>query len=398
VTLGRCAKVGAMRYLALAAILLAAAPVPSHSRYLVSWGMESRVFPGDGIGHDFIAVFDIGDQANFGRLVAMLPVETRAQMAHHTNSTMPPNHLVFANDFMADRSYIFDLNDPLKPRVAASFTDAGPYSHPHSFAYLSSGNVLAAFQLKGADAPGGLVELDSKGNAIRASGASDVGVDPNVRPYSVLAIEALDRVVTTTAPMTPLETREPTHSVQVWRLSDLKLLKTVMLPEPKPYAVARDYTDDAALLSDGKTVLVKTSRCGLFALNDLTEENPSAQFVYDYGGRGCDGVPFVVGNYYVQATKTEHSIVALDVRDPSHPVEAGRLYLGPAALPHWLSLEPGTNRFVITGYGSIRTSIHFATIDLHTGALALEPYSIDFNRKWPDGWDGPAIPHGTVFY
>jgi hypothetical protein len=360
--------------------------------------MESKVFPGDRAGRDFIAVFDIGDPADFGRLVAMLPVETPAQMAHHTNALMPPNHLLFANDFMADRSYVFDLNDPLKPRVAASFSDAGTYSHPHSFEYLSNGHVLATFQLKGADAPGGLVELDAKGNAIRASDASDSRVDPYVRPYSVLAIEGLNRVVTTTAPMTPLTTLAPTHSIQLWRLSDLKLLKTVVLPEPKPFSVARDYTDDATLLADGKTVLVKTSRCGLFALNGLGEENPSAQFVYDYGGRSCDGVPFAIGNYYVQATKTEHSVVALDVRDPAHPVEAGRLYLGPAALPHWLSLEPGTNRFVITGFGSIRTSIHFGTIDLTTGRLALEPYSIDFNRKWPDGWDGPAIPHGTIFY
>ena len=386
-----------MRYLALAAVLLAAAPASPHSRYLVSWAMESKVFPGDGLGHDFIAVFDIGNPADFGRLVAMLPVETRAQMAHHTNSVMPPNRLLFANDFMANRSYVFDLNDPLKPKIAASFTDAGPYSHPHSFQYLSNGRVLATFQLKGADAPGGLAELDTKGRVIRTSDAS-AAADPYVRPYSVLAIEALDRVVTTTSPMTPLTTREPTHSVQVWRLSDLKLLKTIVLPEPKPYAVARDYTDDATLLLDGKAVLVKTSRCGLFALSDLAGENPSAQFVYDYGGRGCDGVPFAIGNYYVQPAKTAHCIVALDVRDPSHPVEAGRLYLGPAALPHWLSREPGTNRFVITGFGSLRTSIHFATIDEQTGALALEPYSIDFNRKWPDGWDGPAIPHGTIFY
>ncbi|MBV8654966.1 MAG: hypothetical protein JO160_02905 [Candidatus Eremiobacteraeota bacterium] len=386
-----------MRYLALAAVLLAAAPAAPQSRYLVSWAMESKVFPGDGAGHDFIAVFDIGDPADFGHLVAMLPVETRSQMAHHTNSTMPSNHLLFANDFMADRSYVFDLNDPIKPRVSASFTDAGGYSHPHSFEYLPNGHVLATFQIKGADASGGLVELDSKGNVIRTSDATNVA-DPYVRPYSVLAIEAQDRVVTTTSPMTPLTTREPSHSVQVWRLSDLKLLKTVMLPEPKPYEVARDYTDDATLLSDGKTVLVKTSRCGLFALSDLAGPNPNAQFIYDYGGRGCDGVPFAIGNYYVQPTKTEHSIVALDVRDPLHPIEAGRLYLGPAALPHWLSREPGTNRFVITGYGSIRTSIHFATIDVETGALTLAPYSIDFNRKWPDGWDGAAIPHGTVFY
>jgi hypothetical protein len=299
---------------------------------------------------------------------------------------------------MADRTYVFDVKDPLKPRIAASFTDAGPYSHPHSFVYLPNGHVLATFQLKGTDASGGLVELDTKGHVVRASDAADAAVDPYVRPYSVLAIEALDRVVTTTASMTPLTTAQPTHSVQVWRLSDLKLLKTIVLPEPKPYVIARDETDDATLLSDNKTVLVKTSRCGLFALNDLAGANPSAQFVYDYGGRACDGVPFAIGNYYVQPTKSEHSIVALDVRDPLHPVEAGHLYLGPTALPHWLSPEPGSNRFVITGFGSIRTSIHFATIDLTTGALALEPYSIDFNRKWPDGWDGPAIPHGTVFF
>jgi hypothetical protein len=386
-----------MRYLALALVLLAAAPA-GPSKYVVSWGMESKVFPGNGAGHDFIAVFDIGDPANFGRLVAMLPVDTRSQLAHHTNATMPPNHMLFAGDFIADRSYVFDLNDPLKPKVAASFTDAGPYSHPHSFAYLSNGNVLATYQIKGTVEPGGLVELNDKGNVVRASGAWDPGADPYVRPYSVLPIESLDRAVTTSSPMPPLTTKQSSKFVQIWRLSDLKLLKSVELPEPKPYAVARDFTDDAVLLSDGKTVLVKTARCGLFALSDLTAANPSAQFVYDFGGRACDGVPFVTGNFYVQATRSEHSIVALDVRDPMHPVEAGRLYLGPAALPHWLSLESGANRFVITGFGSLRTSIHFATIDPQTGALALDPYSIDFNRKWPDGWDGPAIPHGTIFY
>jgi hypothetical protein len=30
--------------------------------------------------------------------------------------------------------------------------------------------------------------------------------------------------------------------------------------------------------------------------------------------------------------------------------------------------------------------------------LALAPSSIDFDRKWPDGWDGPAIRHGTISY
>jgi hypothetical protein len=386
-----------VRYLALALVLVATAPVPQ-SRYLVSWAMESKVFPGDRQGHDFIAVFDIGNPESFGRLVAMLPVETRSQMAHHTNPTMPPNHLLFANDFMADQSYVFDLTDPLKPHVAATFTDAGPYSHPHSFAALSNGNVLATYQIKGSAEPGGLVELDSKGRVVKASGASDPNADSYVRPYSVLPVEGLDRVVTTSAPMPPVTTKLPSNFIQIWRLSDLKLLKSVELPEPNPYPVARDYTDDAVLLSDGKTVLVKTARCGLFVLSGLPGPNPSARFAYDFGGRACDGVPFLAGKFYVQAVRSEHSIVALDVHDPLHPVEAGRLYLGPTALPHWLALDPASNRFVITGYGSLRTSIHFATIDPQTGALALEPNTIEFDRKWPDGWNGPAIPHGTIFY
>jgi hypothetical protein len=90
--------------------------------------------------------------------------------------------------------------------------------------------------------------------------------------------------------------------------------------------------------------------------------------------------------------------VALDVHDPSHPVEASHLMLANDAYPHWLASEPGTNRFVITGFGSLLNRISFATIDPQTGALALDDRFIDFNRKWPDGWDGPAIPHGTLFY
>ena len=31
------------------------------------------------------------------------------------------------------------------------------------------------------------------------------------------------------------------------------------------------------------------------------------------------------------------------------------------------------------------------------GALTLERQSIDMDRKWPDGWAGPAMPHGAVF-
>lgn len=42
----------------------------------------------------------------------MLPVPTHSQTAHHANYVMPQNHLLFANDFLAGRTYVFDLTDP----------------------------------------------------------------------------------------------------------------------------------------------------------------------------------------------------------------------------------------------------------------------------------------------
>ena len=67
-----------------------------------------------------------------------------------------------------------------------------------------------------------------------------------------------------------------------------------------------------------------------------------------------------------------------DVGDPAHPMEAGHLALNGDALPHWIAHEPGGDRLVITGYGSLAAHVVFATIDLHTGALTLDPHELDF--------------------
>ena len=61
-------------------------------------------------------------------------------------------------------------------------------------------------------------------------------------------------------------------------------------------------------------------------------------------------------------------------------------------------MEPSTGNIVINGYGSLLHRISFASIDLRTGAMTLDSRSIDLNRAWPDGWNGPLIAHGTVFY
>jgi len=62
-----------------------------------------------------------------------------------------------------------------------------------------------------------------------------------------------------------------------------------------------------------------------------------------------------------------------------------------------LALEPDGDRLAVAGYGALATRIRFARIDRRTGKLTLEPSTIDFTRAWPDGWQGSAVPHGTVF-
>lgn len=413
---------GACLFLAGAIVLLplvlGAASAQHHSRYLFVWAMEARhpdasfltlttgkssprqamdaMRDGFGLGKDFIAVFDLGADAHpLGKLVAMLPVGD-AMLAHHTNYSLPPDGILYANDWMANRTYVFSLRDPRHPSLLRQFGSVGDYGWPHSFVYLSNGNTLATFQYSDGfnHAPGGLAEFDSSGRTVMTGSAADDKVDPNIRPYSMAVVEKLDRVVTGSVDMMGAQV---SHVVQVWRLSDLKLLHTMVLPGPVDwYSDTPAESSEPRLLADGKTVAVPTFNCGLFLTRNLASDTPTLQHVYDFGYRTCE-VPVVIGNYLVEAMQSGHAVVSLDMSDPEHPHEAGRILLGSDDYPHWLAAEPGGDRLVITGYGALDTRALFATIDRHTGKLTLDRKSIDFTRSWPDGWKGSAIPHGAVF-
>lgn len=384
-------------------MLLSSTGAGAASRYLFVWGMETRdpstSMPSlSSMGRDFVAVFDVQPgETDFGRLVAMLPVGSGAQMAHHTNYEMPSDGRLFASDYMSGQGYILDLTKPQEPRLSATFSNAGPFTHAHSFARLPNGHTLATYQFRGDPdhEAGALVELDGTGKILRESDAADPKADPFIRPYSLVALPKIDRVVTTSADMLPNDKRS--HVVQVWRLSDLRLLKTILLPKPAHYGdIVSVGAAEPRVLEDGKTVLVVTGTCGLYRLTGLEGSDPAAQFVYDFGSRAC-GVPVVVGRYWIQTTMSSHSLTSLDVSDPSSPREAGHLALQAEELPHWVSREPAGNRLVITGYGALATHALFASINLKTGALTLDPHRIDFDRAWPDGWRGPAMPHAALF-
>ena len=392
------------------ALPLIAAAAPPPSRYLFVWAMEAQhpyastlalMSPDlaswhrtEGSGKDFLAVFDIRPGASFGRLVRMLPVG-EAAMAHHTNYAEPPNDVLYANDWIANHTYVFDLRDPRHPRLARQFGGIGAYGYPHSFVYLSNGNTLATFQYSGGfnRAAGGLVEFDPQGRVVRTASAVVPGY-PNIRPYSLAVVEKLNRVVTSSGDMMGAQ---DSHVAQVWRLSDLKLIKTMRLPPQADwfYDTAAN-SSEPRMLADGKTVVVPTFNCGLFLVRNLAGDNPTLQHIYDFGYRTCE-VPVVAGDFMVETMQSGHAIVSLDLHDPEHPQEVGRILLPPNEYPHWLSLEPGGDRLAIAGYGALATRIRFARIDRRTGKLTLEPATIDFTRTWPDGWQGSAIPHGTVF-
>ncbi|MBW4052473.1 MAG: hypothetical protein HIU85_13610 [Proteobacteria bacterium] len=389
-------------------LVAAAAPAPSH--YLFVWAMEARhpaastttlMLPDLtlrrrtlGLSRDFLAVFDIDPGRSFGKLIAMLPVG-RAAMVHHTNYAEPPNDVLYANDWIDDRTYVFDLHSPRHPRLLRKFGSVGAYRYPHSFVYLSNGNTLATFQYSGGfnRAPGGLVEFDPQGRVVMSASAAVPG-HPDIRPYSLAVAEKLNRVVTGSADMMGAQV---SHVAQVWRLSDLKLIKTMRLP-PQPhwfYDTAAD-SSEPRVLADGKTVVVPTFNCGLFLVRKLSSDHPTLQHIYDFGYRTCE-VPVVAGHYLVETMQSGHAIVSVDLRDPEHPHIVSRIFLPSDEYPHWIALEPQGDRLVITGYGALATWVRFATINRRTGTLRLERAKIDFTRSWPDGWHGSAVPHGAVF-
>jgi hypothetical protein len=396
--------------LPILAFPLSATAAPDSSHYLFVWAMEAKrphasvpeMTPADiparrsglGLGKDFLAVFDVQPGPSFGKLVAMLPVGDAAQ-AHHTNYAEPPDGILYANDWLGNRTYVFDLRDPVHPRLVRQFGSVGALGYPHSFVYLPNGNTLTTFQYSGGfnHAAGGLVEFDPQGKVVRTASAIAPG-HPDIRPYSLAVIPKLDRVVTSSADMMGAQA---SHVAQVWRLSDLKLIQTMPLPPQTDwyYDTAAD-SSEPRVLADGTTVVVPTFNCGLFLVRDLASGHPTLQHVYDLGYRMCE-VPVVVGHFLVEAAQSGHAIVSLDLRDPEHPHEVSRILLPPDEYPHWLALEPGGDRLVITGYGALDTKVRFATIDRRTGKLTLDPAAIDMTRAWPDGWHGSAMPHGAVF-
>lgn len=359
-------------------------------------------------GNDFLAVIDADPGSRtYGKLVTSVGTDQKTMQIHHTEYVMPASGMLFANDHVAGRTFIFDLRDPLRPKIVTSFTDMAGYMHPHSYVRLPDGNALATFQHQhhGSDAghmadTGGLVEIDDTGKVIRSASSADPAfAGALLTPYSLVVLPELDRVVSTNSSMHDDGIfRGVTY--QVWRLSDLKLLKTEYL-DVGENRYAQISPEEPRLGPDG-SVFVQTLGCGLERITDVNSDNPHSKLVYTFPGDWC-GVPTIVGHFLVQAVPTIQGLIVLDIVNPVKPVEVSRLKLSEAYRPHWTGWDAKMQRLVVTGS---EPRLYLLKLDLATGALSMDEAFRDadgkpgFNfadREWPHGWKGSGLPHGAVF-
>jgi hypothetical protein len=373
--------------------------------YLVVWAGDR-----DKKGNDFLAVIDADpSSASYGRLLTTLATDQQTVRVHHTEYTMPASGMLFANDHDAGRTFIFDVRDPLHPKIVTSFTDMGGYMHPHSYVRLPNGHVLVTFQHEHHGSPagggktGGLVEIDDSGQLIRsASNADPAFASALLMPYGLVVLPAIDRVVSTNSSM---HTDDIFSGVtyQVWRLSDLKLLKTADF-DVGPNHYAHISPEEPRLGPDG-SVFVQTLGCGLERITGIDTPEPTSKLVYSFPGNWC-GVPTIVGHFLVQSVPEVHGFIVLDLADPAKPVEVSRLKLSDRYFSHWTAWDPKTGRLVVTSHATPDDRTYLLKLDQSSGALSVDEAFRDTDgqpgfsfseRDWPHGWRGTGSPHGAVF-
>lgn len=385
----------------------------SAPHYLFVWAGD-----GDRKDSDFLAVLDVTPAASqYGRVVTTLPVNESALFPHHTEHEIGTTKTLFANGFAGNRSFVFDLSKPTAPRILSRFGALNGLTYLHSFARLPNGHVLATFQGTGDEdrVPGGLAEIDDSGDVVRSVSVADPNApDPQtLRPYSLVAVPELDRVVIglTFMGFPRVHARagntEHAHSgsqVQIRRLSDLSLIKTIRLPPPAVGTPDKG-PHEPRVLADGRTVLVGTQGCDLYQVTGLPGLDPATALVHQISANGSCWVPVVIGNYWIQANTEERRVVALDVSDLTHVRQVSQVTLGEEQRPHWLATDG--SRVVVVNDGGGENRMWMLNFDRTSGSLRLDeafrnagsaqPGFSFAQVEWPHGATGGAIPHGTVF-
>jgi len=165
------------------------------------------------------------------------------------------------------------------------------------------------------------------------------------------------------------------HCIHIWRLSDLGLLQTIVLP-PGPRGDENENPSEVRTLEDGNSVIVGTFKCAVYLVENVATE-PAVTFLRSFpwapvGDDDTDcNLPVRIGKFWVQTVGTTGSLVVMDLQDLHKPAIVSEFFFGVDARPHWISLEPDGNRIVLTGGGTLRGGVVLLRIDPASGQLGL---------------------------
>jgi hypothetical protein len=376
------------------------------ARYLYVWAGSGNDTT---VGVDVVTVLDADPtSARYGSVLAALTVDSAGRMPHHTEFALPPHGPFFANDYSGDKSFLVDYSSPTMPHLAGRLPRVPHGRKLHSFERLANGHVLATVQFGDstvAGNPGMLAEFDEHGKLIRSGSSSDPAFPgARIRTYALAVLSRIDRVVTTSSPM---DSEHTANVLQVWRLSDLKLLKTLAMPEIAGDS-AHKYPFEVRALPDGRSALVNSYYCGFFTLSDVGTK-PHVERVMSLPlprNIGCS-VPVMSGKFMLMPIAYAHRYATIDISDPAHPKEIASLPTDTTFFPHWASADPGSDRIVFTDQGDGPPKVMIGHLDRATGRLTWDERfrdagsaspGVSYHRAhWPNGLTGMLMPHGALF-
>jgi hypothetical protein len=193
--------------------------------------------------------------------------------------------------------------------------------------------------------PGGIAEIDERGRLVRSRSAADASADQTTLRASV-------------------EHEHNGNQVQVYRLSDLSLIKTIRLP-------GNEGPNEPRMLGDGRTVLVATVECRLYQVTGLEGVDPQLKMVHQEASRGC-AMPVVIGGYWVQAHAADHRVFSLDIRDLDQVRAVSSVSFDERQRPHWLATDGARIVVVNEPAPAAERRMWMLSFDRATGTVALD--------------------------
>lgn len=168
-------------------------------------------------------------------------------------------------------------------------------------------------------------------------------------------------------------------------------------------------------MADG-TILMNSFGCGFYRLSGIASGLPRLDNVYTIqtpepprpgASRGACSIPTIAGKYWVMPVGRAHTIVVLDVSNPSAPREVSRLDTATDFNPHWSAKDPLSDRIIVGAELGGEQGMYMLMFDERSGKLRFDPSFrsasgkigyIDLEgQQWQHGASGAAWAHAALF-